>query len=190
MRTELKDALRTDFPHFYQSNESLRQNGYFAVGDGWEPIIRKLSEKILTEYLTWPSEQQALFQVVQIKEKFGGLRYYYDGEHTEAINQAIHDAETASYCTCELCGAPGERVNVTGWIQTLCHACYVKQMLAKGYKLIICGVCAKSDVCMSITPNYEWLTDLPNGWYVANDPSCDNDVKFVCSKKCAEERKS
>ena len=185
MRDDLKTALLADFQQLYQ-NEHHRQNGYFAVGDGWEPILRRLSEKVLAEYLTWPSEQQALFQVVQVKEKFGGLRYYFDGASTEAISQAVSEAENAADATCEVCGAPGERVNVTNWLQTLCHACYIKRMLAKGYKLIKCGVCGKEDVCMSITPNHEWFTELPHGWYVADDPSCDDDVKFVCSKECAK----
>ena len=54
----------------------------------------------------------------QVKEKFGGLRFYtngYDGE----VSGMIRMAESMSYRTCEVCGSPG-RSNNYGWISTLC----------------------------------------------------------------------
>jgi hypothetical protein len=54
----------------------------------------------------------------QVKEKFGGLRFYTNG-YTDGISAMISMAESMSYRTCEVCGNPG-RSNNHGWISTLC----------------------------------------------------------------------
>ena len=54
----------------------------------------------------------------QVKEKFGGLRFYTNG-YTDVIGAMISIAESMSYRTCEVCGNPG-RSNNYGWISTLC----------------------------------------------------------------------
>ena len=54
----------------------------------------------------------------QVKEKFGGLRFYTNG-YTDGISAMISMAESMSYRTCEVCGSPG-RSNNYGWISTLC----------------------------------------------------------------------
>jgi len=76
----------------------------------------------------WPSYNarepkpvdQPIEQLVatQIKEKFGGLRFYCNGgdEFTEGL---IQMAEIMAECTCEVCGKPGSARN-SGWIKTLC----------------------------------------------------------------------
>lgn len=57
---------------------------------------------------------------VQVKEKFGGLRFYYDGGD-EYISGLSSMAESMSYVTCEVCGSAG-KPNSGGWIKTLCDA--------------------------------------------------------------------
>ena len=54
----------------------------------------------------------------QVKEKFGGLRFYTNG-YTDEVSGMIRMAEAMSYRTCEECGSPG-RSNSYGWISTLC----------------------------------------------------------------------
>ena len=54
----------------------------------------------------------------QVKEKFGGLRFYTNG-YTDVVQGMISMAESMSYRTCEVCGSPG-RSNNYGWISTLC----------------------------------------------------------------------
>ena len=54
----------------------------------------------------------------QVKEKFGGLRFYTNG-YNESVSAMISMAESMSYRTCEVCGNPG-RSNNYGWISTLC----------------------------------------------------------------------
>ena len=69
-----------------------------------------------------------VYQVVavQVKEKFGGLRFYYSGGD-EYIDGLVAMAEAMSYVTCERCGRIGKQ-NTRGWIETLCDDC-------RGYKL-------------------------------------------------------
>jgi hypothetical protein len=56
--------------------------------------------------------------IAQVKEKFGGLRFYVYGG-TEEHRNFIRFAEAMSFRTCEQCGAPGE-TRSTGWTKTLC----------------------------------------------------------------------
>ena len=55
---------------------------------------------------------------VQIKEKFGGLRFYVQAATSKHYDY-ISFAESMSYRTCEQCGAPGKRYSM-GWHKTLC----------------------------------------------------------------------
>jgi hypothetical protein len=58
--------------------------------------------------------------VMQVKEKFGGLRFYYDGGD-EAVAGMVRMAEAWADHSCEECGAPGTSGG-KGWIRTLCPA--------------------------------------------------------------------
>jgi len=71
--------------------------------------------------------------IAQVKEKFGGLRFYVYGG-TEEHRNFIRFAEAMTYRTCEQCGAPGETRN-TGWMKTLCDR-HHKELEAKenGYR--------------------------------------------------------
>lgn len=64
------------------------------------------------------------FQVTQIKEKFGGLRFYYGGGN-DKVFKLTQKAENKSYKICESCGKPG-KPNSDGWIITLCRGCRKK----------------------------------------------------------------
>jgi hypothetical protein len=57
-------------------------------------------------------------EIQQIKEKFGGLRFYYQGGD-EYISGLETMAEIWAGRTCETCGEKGERRG-GGWIRTLC----------------------------------------------------------------------
>jgi hypothetical protein len=54
----------------------------------------------------------------QVKEKYGGLRFYYSGGD-EIIEAYVHVAEMISERTCEVCGAPG-KMQDGGWTVTRC----------------------------------------------------------------------
>lgn len=94
--------------------------GGFAVGPGWWPILETLCANI-QQHLNWKNrESEIVPQVVveQIKEKFGGLRFYYQGGD-EQIHGMVRMAEAWADKSCEDCGAPGKRRS-GGWIRTLC----------------------------------------------------------------------
>lgn len=84
-------------------------------GNGWYPIVYTLSQALA-------SNPEA--RVAQIKEKFGGLRYYVDGVSGDE-ERFICAAENASFEICEECGAPGRlRDEPRGrWLKTFCDAC-------------------------------------------------------------------
>lgn len=54
----------------------------------------------------------------QVKEKYGGLRFYYNGGD-DYVSAVVDMAEVMSDRTCEVCGAPG-KPNSHGWIVTRC----------------------------------------------------------------------
>lgn len=97
--------------------------GGFAVGSGWFPIVETLCTNIQS-HIDWRNtnrkERPVVEQVVveQIKEKFGGLRFYYQGGD-ETVAGMVRMAEAWANVTCEECGKPGER-RTGGWIRTLC----------------------------------------------------------------------
>jgi hypothetical protein len=94
--------------------------GGFAIGEGWWPILQALCSNI-QHYLNWKNrESEVVPQVVvaQIKEKFGGLRFYYDGGDDQ-VTGMVRMAEAWADKSCETCGAPGTSGG-KGWIKTLC----------------------------------------------------------------------
>lgn len=89
--------------------------GGVAVDQGWWPIIETLCETI-DSHVKFSKCQPVV--VEQIKEKFGGLRFYYQGGD-EQVHGMVWMAEAWASRTCEQCGQPGLR-RAGGWIRTLC----------------------------------------------------------------------
>jgi hypothetical protein len=106
----LENGWRTDKPPITNSYA-------FGVGEGWFPIIKELIEDLIT--LGWNK------QITQVKEKFGGLRFYIN-EGTDEIYDRITEAERKSYTICEVTGKPGELRKDIGWYRTLCEEEYLK----------------------------------------------------------------
>lgn len=96
----------------------------FECDDGWFDLIWKLCENIEIEIktITIPNNDKYVsFKVIQVKEKFGGLRFYTNWGN-EQIHKFIDKAENESYDICEVCGKPG-RVREDSWVKTLCDEC-------------------------------------------------------------------
>ena len=94
--------------------------GGICVGEGWWPIIENLCATI-QGHINWKNkDQEVVPQIVvgQIKEKFGGLRFYYEGGD-EQIRGMIYMAENWAAHTCEDCGSRATK-KTTGWIKTVC----------------------------------------------------------------------
>jgi len=84
-------------------------------GDGWYDLIRSLCLEIKI------LDKDSKVRAVQVKEKFGGLRFYID-YGTEEIYNKIDMAEEISFSICEECGKPGKLRNGE-WLKTLCNDC-------------------------------------------------------------------
>ena len=88
----------------------------FECGPGWQAILEELFEELEKVRV---QEKLEGFTVVQLKEKFGGLRVYTD-YHTDITEELVTKAEEKAWKTCEDCGKPAKNKNVYGWYVTLC----------------------------------------------------------------------
>lgn len=82
-----------------------------CVGPGWSDLIEAIYDRLPEDVY-----------ISQIKEKFGGLRFYVYGINDELFD-FICEMEEKSYTVCEKCGEPG-KVRDTSWIKTLCDEHY------------------------------------------------------------------
>jgi len=91
---------------------------------GWYPLIVKLDQDL--------AAIDPEYELNQVKEKFGTLRYYIELSDTararpdasERANELIAEAERASATICEQCGQPGSaKKTAGGWYKTLCDTC-------------------------------------------------------------------
>lgn len=129
MNQELEERLVEDYPEFFEYYNADMEppapqiNLFgFECGDGWYDIIDGLCQSI--------SNLGVSVTVVQVKEKFGGLRFYYEGvssdkeERVYMVHGAVQMAEEMSYRTCENCGESGELRDEEGWYKTRCDSCF------------------------------------------------------------------
>ena len=66
------------------------------------------------------------YRITQIKEKFGGLRWYDEGIPKDSkIWDIINKYEGISMKTCIVCGKPATKMS-TGWISPYCDDCVVE----------------------------------------------------------------
>ena len=92
-----------------------RKQAKTYVGKGWHSLLDTL-------YDAKPKD----VVVLQVKEKYGGLRFYIGGASKE-YHDLITKVEDLSYSTCERCGKPGTTSRVKGWYTTLCLNCKAKE---------------------------------------------------------------
>lgn len=122
MREDLDLKLCQDFPLLYADRNGDKANTCMywgiAVGAGWEPLIRRLSEKLEAAIQAMPEEEREQYRAAQVKQKFGGLRFYMTTA-TDEMNEWISDAEDESTRTCEVCGELG-KITGKGWLKALC----------------------------------------------------------------------
>ena len=98
---------------FYTDRPPIKSAGFFSVSSGWYGLIKELIDDLIK--LGWDK------QVCQVKEKFGGLRFYINSASDE-VHKRISEAENLSYSVCEKCGNPGELREDLRWMMTLCDA--------------------------------------------------------------------
>lgn len=136
---EFVSYLETKFPEMYSDVYC----GIESV-DGWQHIIISLSENIYSHVKNNNRMRESLMKqnpyaydipehlefpkVAQIKEKFGGLRFYIDGGD-QYIRGLIDMAEMWAANTCEICGERGEHRDDAGSLSTLCQKHYEEKKL-------------------------------------------------------------
>lgn len=123
MKKELEAKLVERFPGFFADMYGDPMQTCMAFGcecdEGWYDLLFRLCEDI-------EKAEPEEFKLLQVKEKFGGLRVYYHGGN-EVVHKLVSAAENESYEICERCGI---RENVTSegsWIFTLCQECRTKK---------------------------------------------------------------
>lgn len=115
MRQELINKLLATYPTIFR-----HIGDDIAIGDGWFHIVDELCARLMR----FPCEIAA----IQVKEKFGGLRFYLapiddcPTAYLKDIFGYVRDAESASFNVCEYCGKPG-KTSGRAWIKTLCEEC-------------------------------------------------------------------
>ena len=135
MYNNIVSRLHKHFKFTRSINYIQQTNPYqysFAVGDGWYKLIYELVHDIRINDL---KKGDWITKATQVKEKFGGLRFYVTG--TSDKNWAlIRTAEQKSYGVCEESGSEVE-VGVwnDGWVRTLC----MKEALSKFAKMSDAG---------------------------------------------------
>ena len=88
-------------------------------------------EKVGAAKAVMEREEKKIPVAMQVKEKFGTLRFYVSGGEIPDADVSIRTdaliemAERLSATTCEECGSPG-RLTRGGWISCKCDACRAK----------------------------------------------------------------
>lgn len=131
MKKELEEKIFEKYPMiFRQKDLSMKETAMcwgIECGDGWYWLIDKLCSNLQfnidnnSHTGTYPQ-----IEAVQVKEKFGSLRFYV-GPASSEQHAVIRFVESLSEEICENCGSL-EEVSQTkgGWIQTLCKKCMEK----------------------------------------------------------------
>jgi hypothetical protein len=92
-------------------NSIKREHALICVGDGWKDLINELYDK-----------KPNNVEVIQVKEKYGGLRFYVGSAPDEYLD-LIDKCEHKSTTICENCGQPGKTIDDHGWLRTICEDC-------------------------------------------------------------------
>jgi hypothetical protein len=153
MRQELQLELQSQFA-FMKRDMSLGnryQNYGCECGDGWFELIQELCQRITNVY-KFEGIDDIDIEILQIKEKFGKLRFYYrhfgdsntiqaidflgvgslrlsppsdeECEYKKKISELVHSYEEWSSHICEKCGGRGALRTDFVWKKTLCEDCY------------------------------------------------------------------
>lgn len=118
------DTLCWHLHHKYDDAVSRHAHLVTRLGKpSWGDEITKHTKLVTQEdvdaaWSTVEEEEVKVPTVVQVKEKFGTLRFYIQAGTDEHYNY-ISFAESMSGVTCEECGKPGKRLG-RGWIYTSC----------------------------------------------------------------------
>lgn len=109
--------LMDDFPLIFTKSD-------YSLPDAWEPIVRELCEELTELSSLYSNVNPQHFECVQMKEKFGELRFYTHSTLPIA-NSLINLATLKTRNICQYCKS---NFNVSlhspkGWLTYLCDDC-------------------------------------------------------------------
>ena len=120
MKEELENKLYKAYPKIFP------QKGMgIACGSGWYALLDALCVSIqgYTDGRKNIGKEVAQVEAVQVKEKFGGLRFYYHGGD-KCIEGMVWLAEAMAPRICEWCGTTvGVKTSGKRWLRSLCEKC-------------------------------------------------------------------
>jgi hypothetical protein len=119
---EILNKYHKIFAQFTWSPSQTAMCWGLECGDGWLPLIDALCNDI-QKYIDITDVPQ--IEVTQVKQKFGGLRFYYRPYEKE-IDKMIWAACEHSTNTCEECGSTDNVTMTKGWISPKCEDCMRK----------------------------------------------------------------
>jgi hypothetical protein len=103
-----------------------------SCGLGWKKIVFDLVDELDRIWDGFQKKKgRECWSLLQMKEKFGGLRFYASYPDSPAEDaktrqdrsfDAICKAEAEAWKTCERCGKPG-KISGEGYIATVCEKC-------------------------------------------------------------------
>jgi len=134
MDIKLQEILFLRYPKLFRRHEvpdaPIDERG-IECGDGWFALVERLASAGEAEIVALQAQgvpPSAWPRVAQIKEKFGSLRFYLDGNCSEQFSQLIREtADRLSVTVCEECGMPGQLRNGRRYVRTTCDACEAGQ---------------------------------------------------------------
>lgn len=112
--------LCSRYPFLLIREGDYRFTGLDDLPDGWRIAF---GEQLCKELKAELEHSGCLdqYHILQIKEKYGSLRWYDHG-NTAAGHEIVRKYEEISERTCICCGKPATRIT-TGWISPYCDAC-------------------------------------------------------------------
>ena len=111
-------VFNTALEQAINGNVDVLRDYYTKLFGDKDHIEKYVQEDIKNKQYRDVREEISQIVAVQVKEKFGTLRFYYDGGD-RFIDGLESMAESMSAVTCEVCGSPGKLVG-GGWVRTLC----------------------------------------------------------------------
>jgi len=130
MNKELENKIITNYPNLFvdysdDPYESCLTWG-LVVDDGWYQLVDNLCNTIEHYLNNNPKVDKVV--IIQVKEKFGTLRFYYSGGD-EFIRGMVCMTELMSSKICEKCGTNQnvELISDKGWLTTSCTECLINK---------------------------------------------------------------
>lgn len=115
-------ARRRSYERIRDTYPALVTRG-FSCNTGWHALLAGFFDEVADTLRNHPERE---FGLLQVKEKFGGLRIYYRllpfsaDDIGQRISAACRVAENTSMVTCDVCGQPGVMRKREGWYATRC----------------------------------------------------------------------